>query len=71
MLLAKTKNGDNSSKSMHSNASSDDKLRLKCSQLQSQIRQHTQQMTEKNDEITKLKQKVAGISQLSKFRLEA
>ena len=69
MLLAKTKNGD--SKSIHSNPSTDDKLRLKCSQLQSQIRQHSQQVTDKNDEITKLKQKVAGISQLSKFRLEA
>lgn len=70
-LMAKSKNGESLSSHGGSQAGADDKLRLKNSQLQTQIRNHKAQMDEKNEEVFKLKSKVAQISTLSKFRLDA
>ena len=75
-LVAKTKNnGTNtdlqSVNSAGASNSGDDKMRLRCSKLQQTINGHKEAMQEKVEEISKLKAKVAQMSQLSKFRLEA
>lgn len=68
--MAKSKNGEALS-SAGSNVGGDDKLRLKCSQLQAQMKTQRAQLAEKDDEIFKLNKKVGQIHQLSRFRLEA
>lgn len=57
--MAKSKNGDALSSHGGSQAGADDKLRLKNSQLQTQIRSHKAKMDEKNEEVIKLRSKVA------------
>jgi hypothetical protein len=57
--MAKTKNGGDLALSAAGSTTSDDKIRLKCSQQQAQIRKHNSVVDEKNQEIGKLKSKVA------------
>ena len=62
-LMSKAKNGKvalSSNADLQSiNSASEDKLRLRCSQLQKTIRGHKSAMEEKEEEIQKLKAKVA------------
>ena len=73
--MSKAKSGKlplgNADLQSNSSAASEDKLRLRCSQLQKTIRGHKSEMEDKEQEIIKLKSKVAQMAQLSKFRIEA